>query len=192
MRHLERPAAGEPVGALVFFHGHWGIPEDFVAFLDKLDPAGRFAGYLPQAPLDASEGRYTWARRGPWVLGPEVAAWLDALSIEASRTVLGGWSQGTAVAYKLGLGVDRPRPAGILALGGRLPPEEQLDLVPPFPRIAIGHGTVDESVPVEAARTARDVLVAAGADVLYYETDVGHEIGQAVIPDLQRFLQSVL
>jgi predicted esterase len=104
--------------------------------------------------------------------------------------VLAGWSQGTAVAYALALEQGSPRPAGVVALGGRLP--SGADLQGPFPRFAIAHGTADESVDVEHARRARDVLQAAGADVLYRETAIGHEIDQAVVPDLRGFLQSLL
>jgi predicted esterase len=84
------------------------------------------------------------------------------------------------------------RPSGghaVGALGGRLP--DTIQLAGPLPRFAIAHGTADESVDIDHARRARDVLVAAGADVLFRETAVGHEIDQAVLPDLRRFLQSL-
>jgi phospholipase/carboxylesterase len=190
VRHVERPSAGDAVGALVFFHGVWGVPDDFLPFMDKLDPARRFHAYLPQGPHPMSEGRFSWDEQKSGVLAPEVATWLHALPFDASRMVLGGWSQGTWAAYTLALEPGRPRPAGVIALGGWLP--SGVDLEAPLPRFAIAHGTADESVDVEHARRARDVLQAAGADVLYRETAVGHEIDQAVLPDLRGFLQSLL
>ncbi|HEY6015545.1 MAG TPA: hypothetical protein VIU16_02065, partial [Gaiellaceae bacterium] len=66
--------------------------------------------------------------------------------------------------------------------------EPPLDLSPPLPHVLIGHGTADESVPVAAARSARDRLLAAGAEVVYRETPVAHEIGAEVVPSLQAFL----
>ena len=43
-------------------------------------------------------------------------------------------------------------------------------------------------MPVAVARRGRDVLERAGATVLYRETNVGHEIDEAVVPDLRAFL----
>ena len=197
LRHLERPAAGDAVGALVFFHGYYDIPESFVAFLDKIDPDRRFHGYLPQGPhvVNEDEGRTSWfsadaTKPEAEQLAP-VAAWLDALPYQPERTVLAGWSQGTNVAYALGLGAGRARPAGVVALGGGFRDEIPPDLGRPLPPIAIAHGRADDVVPVEAAQQARDVLERAGATVLYRETDIGHEIDQAVIPDLRAFLSEL-
>ena len=56
--------------------------------------------------------------------------------------MLGGFSQGAVMSLALGLGAGRPRPAAIVALSGFIPEVEgwELDLAPPFPPIAIGHG----------------------------------------------------
>ena len=96
------------------------------------------------------------------------------------------------VAYTLALGAGRARPAAILALGGGFRDAPPDDLEPPLPLVAIAHGRADDAVPVDAARHARDVLERAGATVLYRETDVGHEIDQAVIADLRTFLAELL
>ena len=48
--------------------------------------------------------------------------------IPPERTVLGGFSQGSVMSYALGLGPDRPRPAGIMALSGFLPTVEGFEL----------------------------------------------------------------
>jgi phospholipase/carboxylesterase len=195
LRHLERHAAGEPTGAVVFFHGYFGIPEDFLAFLDKIDPARRFDGYLPQAPRHVRDGRWSWFDgHAPKSLEEQVAAvaaWLDSLEVEPARTVLGGWSQGGVMAYALALAPGRPRPAGVLALGAQLPIGPPLDLEPPFPPVAIGHGTADDAVAIEHARRARDILRLAGADVLYLETGIGHSIDQEIVPDLRSFLAAL-
>ena len=52
----------------------------------------------------------------------------------------------------------------------------ELDLSPPLPPIAIGHGTLDPVIGVEWGRQAREVLEAAGAEVLYRETPMYHQI----------------
>jgi phospholipase/carboxylesterase len=192
LRHVDRPAAGDPVGALVFFHGHAGAPEDFIVFLDKIDPERRFHGYLPQGPHVVGAGRTSWFPRDssdpPETQLAAVTEWLDSLPYPREQTVLGGWSQGANVAYTAAFAAGRARPAGILALGGGFRNGPPADLQPPLPPVAIAHGTADDAVPIDVARQARDVLQRAGATVLYRETDVRHEIDQAVIPDLRAFL----
>jgi predicted esterase len=63
VRHLERPAAGDPVGALVFFHGYGGTPVEMIGLLDKIDPERRFHGYLPEAPYRDPDGGRQRSRR---------------------------------------------------------------------------------------------------------------------------------
>jgi phospholipase/carboxylesterase len=185
MRVVERPAAGEPAGAIVFLHGYWGVPEEFAAFLDKLDPGRRLHGFLPQAPSHVGEGRYSWDGSGA-----ELEEWFDALPLPPGRIVAGGWSQGTRRAYRLALAAGRPRPAGLLALGGSL--DDDVELERPLPPVLIAHGTNDEPVPVAHARAARARLVEAGADVRYFETAIDHRIDPEVVPELRRFVAEVL
>ena len=81
--------------------------------------------------------------------------------------------------YALGLGAGRPRPAGLIALSGFIPtvPGFSLDLEPPLPRIAIGHGALDPVISVEWSRRAHEQLGAAGADVTYEESpELAHSI----------------
>ena len=51
--------------------------------------------------------------------------------------------------------------------------------------MAIAHGALDPVIPVDYSRAARDVLAAAGADVAYTESPVGHTIDPQVIPALR-------
>lgn len=191
LEHRERPAAENALGALVFFHGFYGAPDDFLGFMDKIDPERRYHAYLPRGPWPMGEGRRSWlnpdhTREAPSDLEP-VFRWLDSLPFAREQTVYAGWSQGARVAYEAGLR-DRRRPAAIVALGGRLPDLADLDLAEPLPRVLIAHGTEDDSVPVEHARHARSVLSAAGATVVYLETPVGHLIDQDVIPRVRAFV----
>jgi phospholipase/carboxylesterase len=102
--------------------------------------------------------------------------------------VLGGFSQGTVMAYALGLGAGRPAPAGILALSGFMPTVEgfelDLDKARGLP-VAIGHGTYDPVIGVEWGQDARDRLSAAGAEVLYREYPLPHAVDPGFIPELR-------
>jgi len=114
--------------------------------------------------------------------------------IPPERTVLGGFSQGSMMSYALGLGAGRPRPAGIIALSGFFPQVEGLgvDLEPPLPPIAIGHGVYDPIIGVEWGRQARDLLQEAGADVLYREYPLPHAVDPSFLVELRPRLQSAV
>jgi phospholipase/carboxylesterase len=198
-----RPAAGEPEGALVLFHGRGADEDDLFPLLDALDPERRLLGATPRGPLSLPPGGAHW-----YVLGgigtPEMRSfqasysaaskWLDELVSELGfgfdKVVLGGFSQGGAMTYALGLGAGRPRPAGLIALSSFVPTVEglELDLSPPLPSVAVGHGTLDNVIGVEWGRRARALLVDAGADVLYRETPMFHQVDPEFIRTIAEWL----
>jgi phospholipase/carboxylesterase len=128
----------------------------------------------------------------------QASAFLEGLASETGippeRTVLGGFSQGSMMSYALGLGADRPRPAGLIALSGFVPSVEglELDLDRPLPPIAIGHGTYDPVIGVEWGRQAKDLLERAGADVVYRESPIPHTVDPAFIADLRPWLDAAI
>jgi phospholipase/carboxylesterase len=190
----ERPAAGEAAGALILLHGRGADENDLFPLLDVLDPERRLHGYAPRGPLSLPPGGAHW-----YVLGglgtpePEtfaasygaLADFLDRLPYE--RLVLGGFSQGCAMAYALALYRGRRRPDALLAMSGFIPSVDgyELDLESPFPRIAIVHGAFDQTIPVQWGRAARETLEGAGADVVYRESPIEHWIDPEVIPLLR-------
>ena len=207
MKFQERPAAGEPEGALVLFHGRGADEFDLLSLLDALDPERRLHGYCPRAPLSLPPGGAHWyavreiGYPDPGTFLPTyeaVSAWLDGVAAEtgiaANRTVLGGFSQGAVMSYALGLGRGRPRPAALVALSGFVPTVEgfELDLEPPLPRVAIGHGTFDPVISVEWSRRARRLLEAAGAEVLYRERPLPHAVDPQFLVDLAPWLAEAL
>jgi phospholipase/carboxylesterase len=182
-----REAAGEPEGALVLFHGRGADEHDLVPLLDVLDPQRRFVGITPRGPLSLPPGGAHWyavreiGYPDPSTFLPTyelVADWLDGLGFASERVILGGFSQGAVMSYALSLGRGRPRPASVLALSGFVPTVEgfELDLEPPLPRYAIGHGTLDPVIGVEWGRRARALLEEAGAEVRYAEYPLPHTI----------------
>jgi phospholipase/carboxylesterase len=202
LRALERPAAGEPEGALVLFHGRGADEHDLFPLLDALDPERRLQGYTPRGPLALPPGGAHWYAV-PRVGYPDpesfhagygaAAEWLHALPFPAERTVIGGFSQGAVMSFALGLGEGRPRPAALLALSGFIPTVEgwSADLDPPFPPIAIVHGEYDPVISVEFARQARATLEAAGAEPFYRELPIEHWIDPSVLPELREVVSAV-
>ena len=89
---------------------------------------------------------------------------------------------GSVMSYALGLGADRPSPAGILAFSGFIPtvPGWEPDLAGrPDLRVFIAHGRNDPIMGIDFARSARELLVSGGLDVEYHESDVAHSIDPA-------------
>jgi phospholipase/carboxylesterase len=205
--HRMRPAASEPAGALVLFHGRGADEDDLYPLLDALDPKRRLLGVTPRGPLELPPGGAHWYFvREIGHPDPEtfrstyrrVNAWLRALAEETGippdRTVLGGFSQGAVMSYGLGLASDRPRTAAIIALSGFVPVVEgvELDFTRPLPPVAIGHGTRDPVIAVDFARRARDLLQRAGADVRYRESPIPHTVDPAFVAELGPWIEQLL
>jgi phospholipase/carboxylesterase len=201
-----RPAAAEPAGALVLFHGRGADENDLFPLLDLLDPERRLVAATPRGPLSLPPGGRHWYVLGgiptpePKTFHGSYAAateWLDAFleehGVAADRLVVGGFSQGAVMSYCVGLGRGRPRPAAITAFSGFVPtvPGFELDLSPPLPPVAIGHGTHDPVIEVEWGRRARRLLEDAGADVLYRETPMFHQIDPEFLREVTRWLHGV-
>ena len=205
----ERPAAGAADGLLVLHHGRGSDEHDLLGLADVLDPERRLHVVTPRAPLIIRG----WPGHH-WYIVPRVgypdpdtfhaayrplAALHDELwertGIGPARTVLGGFSMGSVMSYALGLGPDRPAPAGILAFSGFVPTVEgwEPDVAGrPGSRAFIAHNRRDGVISVEFAHRARALLEAGGVDVDYHEGDGGHYIDGAHLPSAAAWLQAAL
>ena len=204
-----REAAGEPAGALVLNHGRGADENDLFSLIDAIDPERRLLGVTTGAPFTGVPpgGRhwYVVERVGfphPATFAPafdELTTRLDALlaerGIDWSRTLVGGFSQGTVMSYALGLGAGRPAPAGILANSGFIPEAEgwEPDLASRsgLP-VYIHHGAADPVIGVDFARDARARLTAAGIEPIYRETPAGHWLPPEIVPELREFASGAL
>jgi phospholipase/carboxylesterase len=195
----ERPAAGEPAGLLVLHHGRGTDENDLLPLGDVLDPEHRLHVVTPRGPLvlPGSPG-YHWYVV-PRVGYPDRETFQAAFSALArlhddlwgrtglgpEQTVLGGFSMGSVMSYALGLAVDRPPPAGILAFSGFIPVVEGWS--PSLEdrqhtRVFIAHGRNDPIMDVGFARRARELVEQGGLDVEYHVSDAAHHIDPAHVP----------
>jgi phospholipase/carboxylesterase len=205
----DRPSVGEPEGLLLLHHGRGTDELDLLPLADVLDPARRLYVVSPRGPLQIPG----WPGNH-WYVVPRVgypdpdtfAASYAALAelhdelfartgVGAERTVLGGFSMGTVMSYALGLGLERPAPAGILAFSGFIPSVErwQPDLSrADRTRVFIAHGQADPVIDVGFARRARELLQGAGFDVDYDESGASHNIDPVDIRRAEQWLSAVL
>jgi phospholipase/carboxylesterase len=209
LAYRERPPAAKPAGMLVLHHGRGTDELDLLPLADVLDPQRRLYVVTPRAPLQlpGSPG-YHWYRV-PRVGYPDPDTFTAAygalsgfhdelwgrLGLGAERTILGGFSMGAVMSYALGLGADRPAPAGILAFSGFVPTVQgwapSLDERTQV-RVFIAHGRADPVISVEFARRARQLLKEGGLPVEYHETDVPHTIDPALIGPAVGWLQATI
>jgi phospholipase/carboxylesterase len=197
--HRERPAAGDADGLLVLHHGRGADERDLLGFGDLLDPQRRLHVATPRAPLTIPG----WPGHH-WYVVPRVgypdydtfhaafaalAEFHDGLwertGIGPEKTVLGGFSMGSVMSYALGLGGERPAPAGILAFSGFVPTVDgwEPDLASRTSlRAFIAHGRNDPVMAVAFARRAQELLSEGGLDVSYHESDAAHQIDPAHVP----------
>jgi phospholipase/carboxylesterase len=209
LAHELRPAGGEPRGALVLLHGRATDEHDLVPLLDELDPDRTLVGVTPRGPLSLPPGGAHWYEpRSVGYPDPEtflstlglLRGWFDALpdalGVPHENTIVGGFSQGAAMTYALGLGEGRTRPAGLIALSGFIPAADgfrlDLDDLPDGYPVAIGHGSRDPVIESSFGRDARDRLEEAGADVLWRESPVAHTLDAEFLPELRDFVARVL
>jgi phospholipase/carboxylesterase len=205
----ERPATGAAEGLLVLHHGRGSDEQDLLGLADVLDPEGRLHVVSPRAPLTLPG----WPGNH-WYVVPrvgypepatfrasygELAALHDELrgrtGVGPERTVLGGFSMGTVMSYALGLGPDRPAPAGILAFSGFIPTVE--DWQPELQsrtatRVFIAHGRRDPVMSIDFAHRARELLDGAGLPVSYHESDAAHHIDPAHLEPARTWLAETL
>lgn len=192
LAHEFRPARHHPQGALVLLHGRAVTEKDIAPLLDVLDPDRRLVGVAPRGPHLLPPGGQHWYKTGRVGFpDPEsfrtsddaLEQWLDqlakAIGVPASRTVVGGFSQGGVMAYAQALGPGRPRLAGVLAMSAFLPRVDGFALHPDAARdlpVLITHGSEDPIVPIDLGRDARDKLEERGAEVTYLESAVPHAV----------------
>jgi len=207
--HRERPADGDAAGLVVLHHGRGADEQDLLGLADVLDPERRLHVVTPRAPLTI-EG---WPGHH-WYVVPRVgypdpdtfraaSAALAELHDELwertgttpEQTVFGGFSMGSVMSYALGLGPDRPAPAGILAFSGFVPTVDgwQPSLADRTGlRAFIAHGRHDPIMDVGFARRARELLEAGGLPVEYHESDAAHHIDPTHVQPAVDWLRATL
>ena len=170
---------------------------------------GRFLVICPQGPVEVPLGpRMVGSGWFPLTMGgpaniPAIASARDQLRgflqaaferypIDRRKTVVLGFSQGGVMAYGVAL-AEPERFAAVVALSSWLPLElvgaSANDKPEGFPPTLVHHGSEDDLVPVDKARTSVESLRSLRAPVTYREYNMGHEISAESLGDLSAWLE---
>ena len=220
LQTIEVHPAGEAVASIIVLHGLGADGTDFLPFADEIDLAsiGPVRWLLPRAPVRPVTVNNGYRMRawydifdfGAQVQNPRedgaglresfaaVHALIDregARGVPARRVVLGGFSQGCAIALGAGLR-HRERLAALVGMSGYLPlasttAAERSDANASTP-IFLAHGRRDPVIGLDRAAASRDALASLGHDVEWHDYPMEHSVSAEEVADLQRFLLKAL
>ncbi len=202
------PAGDGPFPTLILIHG-WGANGHDLLGLAPYLHDGRALVLCPQGkvelPIGPGQVGYGWFHLTPGQppepeefreRSAELREWVeeacDRYPIDRTKLVIGGFSQGGAMAFDLALR-DPARYAGLAALSTwfaeplaaaipKLPEHERL------PTLMI-HGTRDVVIEVERARASRERLRTFDVALQYREVEMGHEINAETLRTFDRWLK---
>jgi len=199
-----REATQLPARLLLMIHGYTGDENSMWVFAKDLPHS--YWMIAPRAPHPSEMSGYSWRPLQPGTIGrhsleqliPAAKALIRlvdeyqvSVGIEAKTFDVMGFSQGAAMSNILAfLYPERVRKAGILA--GFIPSGlEEYALKRPLEGkpVFVTHGTKDEMVPIDRARTSMEVLEQAGAQILYCEDEVGHKVSLNCLRALRTYLE---
>lgn len=206
-RPADPGAAAEPARVFLLIHGLTG-DENIMWIFTRGLPKNAWI-FSPRAPIAWPKGGYSWVNRSQEELSVlddfvDVAhrlyeafeRWRSISDAPQSSFDVMGFSQGAGLAYTLAA-LYPQHVSRVIALAGFLPRDESAAGGEPGRYSAlkgkpvfIAHGTRDETVPVQLARDAVDLLNAAGAKVTFCESDVGHKLGANCLRGLDKFILS--
>ncbi|HSL45319.1 MAG TPA: hypothetical protein VK897_17930 [Anaerolineales bacterium] len=200
-----REATQNPARLLILIHGLTGDENSMWVF--ARDMPENYWIVAPQAPhlSQMEQGGYSWRpaqgetedlpsleqlRPAAEALIRFVDDYAGSVGLDASTFDVMGFSQGAAMSSLLAfLYPERIRKVGLLAgfvpggLDGLLS-QRPLQGKPFF----VAHGTRDETVPIERARSSVEILERAGAEVTFCEDNVGHKVSVTCLRALKKFL----
>ena len=205
----EAYSASKSYPLIILLHGYGSTMHDLASLAPEIDPHN-FVYVCPNAPHPISLGPgltgFAWARleRNYIEQDKNLTAKLFNVFLEeilakyqpsSGQILIGGFSQGAMVSYRIGL----PKPnlfAGIIALSGRIDDQAAINNhLPPQQRtqkVFIAHGTNDPLISIDQAKQSLHFLEAHGYNPNYFEYDMAHEITSQVLTDLTAWIKQIL
>ncbi len=196
-----------PAPALVVaLHGHQDDPDRLADRLVPLASPGRVV-FAPRSAISEAAGPVWFRSDDAGPVETDLIRSLDRLDqliddlaanhgISRDHVVLGGFSQGAAVALALALrGAGRTTPlAGVFCVSGWLPHVEGVAydasaLAGGGTRVLVVHGADDDVVAVQQGRSAARYLERHGVAVRYVELPGGHHLGTEAVDQVAHWIE---
>ena len=188
---------------LILLHGYGSNEQDLMGLAPYLDPrclivsiraphALDFGGY-GWFPIEITEKEIVLHFAEALVACENVSKLAESLAEERSTdpacTILLGFSQGASISVAVAL-KEPSKFAAVAALSGRCVPEmipADKDAVQGLP-ILMTHGEFDQVIPIAQGREGHELIKQLPVDLTYTEYPMGHEINQACLEDVRRWL----
>lgn len=189
-----------PAGVLAGFHGYYENADIQLARLAAIPGADRWTLLSIQGLHRFYRARTedvvaSWMTRQDRELAiADNVAYVDRAIATATgggttaRLVCAGFSQGVAMAFRAGVR-GQARTAGVIAVGGDVPPELLADPGARFPPVLLVRGSQDEYYPQRMFEGNIEALRARGADVTTAIVNAAHDWTSEVSDAAGRFLE---
>jgi phospholipase/carboxylesterase len=192
---------------LVMLHGYGADMNDLFGFASML-PEELYILSL-DAPLRLPWGGKAWysidfgaepgfrsnneeAESSMQAIQDSIHSFITENGLNPSKIFLLGFSQGAILSLAV-LGRGALKPTGVMALSGyHHPPFVHEESQWKGADIFQSHGTQDQVIPVEWARSTAAMLKAAGAQSQFREYDMGHGINDECLDDIIHWLRERL
>jgi phospholipase/carboxylesterase len=214
---IEIETGKQPTASIIVLHGLGADGNDFVPVAQELElgavgPVRFIFPHAPTRPITINGGHVMRAwydivgadlvRREDEQGLRESQATIDGLierektrGVPASRIVVMGFSQGSAMALQTGLRHGE-RLAGIVGLSGYLPlastTAAERHAANTNTPIFMAHGTQDGIVPIARGIDSRNLLQGLGYELEWHDYPMPHSVCAEEITDLNRWLLRVL
>ncbi|RFM31397.1 esterase [Chitinophaga silvisoli] len=187
--------------ALILLHGVGSNEQDLFSLVDYLPK--EYYIICPQGHFPLGGGRYAWYNVDFSTGKPVYNVQQEKESRELIRqfvgemkakyhldeVYLGGFSQGGIMSYTVGLS-DPKLVKGIIILSSRILEEVKPLMVKQAPelQVFVSHGKQDGTLGIHYAKEAKSFLEGMQVQLSYHEYNMGHQINQQVLADLNSWL----
>ena len=190
-------------GTFVMMHGMTGTSAKMQPLAKQLVPEG-WSILCPEAKIPhPTRGGFAWWLRSDNPTEPLNEESLRQVDDSISRVVseipdgpiiIGGFSQGAAIASAMLEHEIQNRIVGLVLLGTKTVRPEKLREILPFIRsrkVAWMHGSRDHLVPLEQGLEHLEIFEQAGWDVIILEHDKGHMVNLNQLGELKSGIQNM-
>lgn len=190
--------------AIILLHGVGSNEKDLFGLANQLPkdyfiicPRGKFTysvGSYAWYDVDFSSGKPVYNKEQEVESRESILAFIEQMKTKYAldEIYLGGFSQGAIMSFSIGL-LNPEKVNGVICLSGRILQEIRSDVKPTEElqkqRFFIAHGTQDGTLTVEFAREAKKYLEGFPVVLKYNEFEMGHQITNDVVIELNKWLE---